>query len=150
MRTGFASLLVLALVFPAARPPLRAQTSTGEIDVTVADVSGAVVAGVRVTVTGSDTGNVARTSSTNALGLAAIPLLNPSTYDVKVEKEGFRATLRKSIILQVTEIVAVRVTLELGATTQSVTVAGETPLVDTVTNTQGQVVNCGSRKIRFG
>ena len=150
MRTGFASLLVLALVFPASRPPLRAQTSTGEIDVTVVDASGAVVAGVRVTVTGSDTGNVARTSSTNALGLAAIPLLNPSTYDIKAEKEGFKATLRKSIILQVTEVVAVRVTLELGATTQSVTVAGETPLVDTVTNTQGQVVNCGSRKIRFG
>jgi hypothetical protein len=41
----------------------------------------------------------------------------------------------------VTEVVAVRVTLELGVTTQSVTVAGETPLVDTVTNTQGQVVN---------
>ncbi|HLJ14698.1 MAG TPA: TonB-dependent receptor, partial [Bryobacteraceae bacterium] len=52
-----------------------------------------------------------------------------------------KTTLRKGVILQVTEVVAIRVTLELGATTQSVTVAGVTPLVDTATNTQGQVVN---------
>jgi hypothetical protein len=119
---------------------IKAQSSTGEIDLTVVDSTDAVVAGARVTVTGADSGNVVRTLSTNASGLAPVPLLNPGTYDIKVEKDGFKTTLRKGVILQVTEVVSIRVALEVGVTTQSVTITGETPLVDTVTNTQGQVV----------
>jgi hypothetical protein len=74
---------------------LDAQTSTGEIDVAVTDASEALVSGARVTVTGADTGVVARTVSTNAAGLAAIPLLNPGTYNVRVEKDGFKTLLRQ-------------------------------------------------------
>src|SRR5689334_12003350 len=88
-------LLLLSVAFFASRLPTRAQTSTGEIDVTAVDTSDAVVTGAHVTVTGADTGNIVRTLSTKASGLAAIPLLNPGTYDVKVEKEGFKTTLRK-------------------------------------------------------
>ncbi|MGH9662798.1 MAG: carboxypeptidase regulatory-like domain-containing protein, partial [Bryobacteraceae bacterium] len=120
--------------------PLQAQTSKGEIDVIVDDASQAVISGARVTVSGADTGAIVRTLDTNASGLTAAPLLNPGTYDVKIEKDGFKTLVRKGIILRVTEVLSVRVTLELGATVQSVTITGETPLVDTATNAQGQVV----------
>ena len=133
--TFFAILLFAGL-------PLPAQTSKGEIDVTAVDASQAAVAGASVTITGSETGNIVRTLSTNASGLAAILLLNPGTYDIKVEKEGFKSTVRKGVVLQVTEVVSMQLPLEVGAATaQSVTVSGETPLVDTSTNTEGQVVD---------
>src|SRR5947207_7238300 len=72
-----------------------AQSSTGEIDVNVTDASEAAVMDARVTITGAETGALVRQLNTNATGLAAVPLLNPGIYDIKVEKEGFRTVLRK-------------------------------------------------------
>src|SRR5579862_6116531 len=128
-RTLFCALASIAL--------LQAQTSTGEIDVAVSDATEAVIGGARVTVTGADTGAVARTILTNSSGLAAIPLLQPGKYDVRVEKDGFKTLLRKGVLIQVTEVVSLRLGLEVGATSQSVTIAESAPLVDTTTNTEG-------------
>jgi hypothetical protein len=132
-RTLFCALTAITLLW--------AQTSTGEIDVAVSDASEAVITGARVTVTGAETGAVARTIVTNSSGLAAVPLLHPGTYDLRVEKDGFKTLLRKGVVLQVTEVVSLRLSLEVGATTQSITIAEQSPLVDTTTNTEGQVVN---------
>jgi hypothetical protein len=131
-RTLFCALTAITLLW--------AQTSTGEIDVAVSDASEAVITGARVTVTGAETGAVARTIVTNSSGLAAVPLLHPGTYDLRVEKDGFKTLLRKGVVLQVTEVVSLRLSLEVGATTQSITIAEQAPLVDTTTNTEGQVV----------
>src|SRR5204862_8151016 len=68
---------------------LHGQTSTGQIDFTVQDSSGGVVPGASITVTGADTGNLARALSTNDSGLAEAPLLRPGTYDVTVSVKGF-------------------------------------------------------------
>ena len=134
-------LAVLSGVFLAASiAGLWAQTSSGEIDVTVSDASAGLVSGARVTIKGAETGSVVRTLDTGASGLAAVPLLNPGIYDITVEKEGFKTLFRKGIVLRVTEVVSLRVALEIGATTQSVTIAGEAPLVDTATNAEGQVI----------
>jgi hypothetical protein len=96
---------------------LHAQSSTGELDITVADATDALIADARVTVTGSETGAVVRTLKTNASGLAAIPLLNPGTYDS--EKAGFKTLLQKGVVLRVTEVVSLRMTLDLGDTGQA-------------------------------
>ena len=130
----------LALCLLSSMRLLYSQTSTGEIDVSVTDSSEAVIAGARVTIIGAETGATVRTVLTNATGLAAIPLLNPATYNVRVEREGFKTLTRQGVTLQVTEVVALRLTLEVGAATQSVTVAEQAPLVDTTTNAEGQVV----------
>src|SRR5262249_2307849 len=76
----------------------------------------------------------------NSAGIAAIPLLNPATYDVRIEKAGFKTLVRQGIVLRVTEVASLRLSLEVGAASQSVTIAAQAPLVDTATNTQGQVV----------
>ncbi len=128
-------LLVLALM-----TLIKAQTSTGEIDVTVSDASEAVIAGARVTVIGAETGAVARTLMTNSSGQAPVPLLPPGTYNVRVEKAGFRTLIRQGVVLQVTEVVALRLRLEIGEATQSITITEQSPQVDTTTNTEGQVV----------
>src|SRR6266550_3206174 len=130
----------LPVLFLAALTLLHAQSSTGELDITVADATDALIADVRVTVTGSETGAVVRTLKTNASGLAAVPLLNPGTYDIAVEKAGFKTLLQKGVVLRVTEVVSLRMTLDLGATSQSVTIEGQAALVDASTNAEGQVI----------
>src|SRR6266478_132652 len=106
-------------------PPIWAQSSTGEIDVSVTDASDAAVVDARVTITGSETGALVRQLNTNTSGLAAVPLLNPGIYDIKVEREGFKTLLRSGGVLRVTDVLALRVSLGVGAATQSITIAGE-------------------------
>jgi Carboxypeptidase regulatory-like domain len=118
-----------------------AQTSTGEIDVNVVDSSGAVVPKAKVTVTGANSGNVARQLSTNGDGVAAAPLLRPATYDVIVSAPGFRELARKGIVLRVGAIVGLGLTLEVGSATQTVTVAGQTPLLQTNTGSLSDTIS---------
>ncbi len=66
------------LLFVASDFPLEAQTSTGEMSITVLDASGGVIPQATVTVTGSETGNTVRSLLTNGGGLAAVPLLPPN------------------------------------------------------------------------
>src|SRR4051794_4179120 len=91
----FAATLLLGSI-----SPLLAQSSTGEIDVTVIDESDAIISNAKVSITGSDTGALVRTMGTNASGLAAVPLLNPGAYEVKIEKEGFRTLIQKGVVLR--------------------------------------------------
>ncbi|HSP69525.1 MAG TPA: carboxypeptidase-like regulatory domain-containing protein, partial [Bryobacteraceae bacterium] len=67
-----------------------AQTSTGQIAVTVFDSSGAVVPGAVVTLSGSETGEVVRTLTADENGSAFAPLLRPGAYTVSVAAPGFK------------------------------------------------------------
>lgn len=119
---------------------LQGQTSTGEIDITVQDPTGAVIPKVDITITGSQTGNLARTLSTNASGLAAAPLLQPGTYDVVVSMTGFEKLVHRGVVLHVGDVLNLRLTLTPGSTTEQVTVVGQTPLLEEKSNTLGQVM----------
>jgi hypothetical protein len=130
-------LLIAALVFGLLLP---AQTSTGEIDIIVQDSSGAVIPKAGVTITGSDTGNLARTLATNDTGLAEAPLLKPGAYDIAVTVTGFEKLLRRGITLRVGDVLSLRLTLTPGSTSESVTITGETPLLEEKSVTLGQVM----------
>ncbi|MEP7366129.1 MAG: carboxypeptidase regulatory-like domain-containing protein, partial [Acidobacteriota bacterium] len=134
------NLTVLSLLLCSVAT-LRAQSAGGQIDIFVSDPSGAAVPDVKVSITGTETGTMLRSVRTGGSGLAAIPLLNPGTYDVKVEKEGFKTTTQRGVVLRVTETVSLRISLELGATSQSINIEGQTPLVNTSTNAVGQVID---------
>ena len=99
---------VIAALFSMAAP-LWAQSSTGEIDVSVKDASEAAVMDARVTITGAENGALVRQLNTNATGLAPVPLLNPGTYYVKIEKECFKTTVRKGVVLRLTDVLSLRV-----------------------------------------
>jgi Carboxypeptidase regulatory-like domain len=131
------SATAIFLIFAAG---LWAQSSTGEIDVSVTDATEAAVMDAHVKITGAETGAVVRQLNTNASGLAQVPLLNPGVYNITVEKEGFKTVQRTGIVLRVTDVLSVRVSLEVGTATQSITIAGEASLVDTSSNAEGQVV----------
>lgn len=118
----------------------QAQTSTGELAVTVSDATGAVVPNATVTVTGSQTGNVLRTLSSNDHGLVNAPLIPPGDYDVSVTAPGFKTTLRRSIPVSANSVQNIQVTLETGSTNQEITVTGQAPLVEEKSATLAQVI----------
>jgi hypothetical protein len=118
----------------------HAQTSTGQIDVTVHDSSGAVIPKATVTISGTQTGNRVRTLTSNDAGLAEAPLLQPGEYDLLVSATGFEKLLRRGIELHVGDVINLSLTLTPGSASESVTVTGETPQLEEKSVTLGQVV----------
>src|SRR5512139_2694075 len=118
--------LVCLLVVLAATA--AAQTSSGTINGTVLDQSGASVAGAKVRLLGTETGDMVRELvSANDGGFVA-PLLRPSTYTVEVTAAGFKTLTRSGIVLRVDDALNLRLTLEVGSTTDSVTVSASAEL----------------------
>ncbi|HEV2500925.1 MAG TPA: carboxypeptidase regulatory-like domain-containing protein [Terriglobia bacterium] len=134
-------LLCFSILIALCAPPAPAQTSTGEIDVTVADPSGAVIPGAHVTIMGTNTGNVVRQLATNSVGIAAAPLLRADTYNVIVSAAGFQQLVRKGIVLRVGAVLSLQLALETGSATQTVTVVGQTPLLQEKTGSLSQTIN---------
>lgn len=120
---------------------LWGQSSTGDLNVSVTDVTDAAVPDANIIITGVETGATVRQLKTNTSGLAQASLLNPGTYEVRIEKEGFKTVVRTGIGLRVTDVLQLHIQLEVGTATQSVVVAGEAPLVDTAGSAQGQVIS---------
>jgi hypothetical protein len=129
---------VLFLVLTA--PGLVAQSITASLEGIVRDPSGATVPEARVRVVNTNT-NVAKEVTTNVDGFFIATLLQPGTYSITVEKQGFKQFQRDSIHLQVTQVAKLDVALEVGAITDSVRVTGETPLLDSATSSMGQVID---------
>src|SRR5713226_3610626 len=125
----------------AITAPLAAQTSTGQIQVTVLDPTAASVPGARVQIVGEETGDMVRSLDTDETGTATAPLLRPGTYRIAVTKEGFKRLERPGVVLRVDDVLDVRVTLEPGGTTESVTVTAQVELVESKTHSVGQVVD---------
>ncbi len=118
--------------------------NTGEIKGTVSDSTGAVVAGVSVTITNAETG-VSSVSTTNTAGIYDVPSVPTGAYTITFSKSGFKDLVRKGVTLQV-QTIAVDATLQVGNTTETVTVTGEAPLLET--ETSDQHVNLDSQAIR--
>jgi len=127
----------------AALAPLAifAQTSTGSINGTVFDPTGAVVPGAMVRVIGSETGDLARELTTSDDGSFAAPLLRPSVYTVEATATGFKKLVRSGIVLRVDDTLSLRLTLETGATSESITISASAELLEEKTNTVGQVID---------
>jgi len=129
-----------SILFFLAFAPLEAQTSTGQIDVSVLDPTGAVIPNARITITGAETGNITRTLTTNAEGIATAPLLKPDAYDITVTAAGFNQLVRNGVVLHVGDIVNLRLTLEPGGTSEAITVTGQAPMVEEKSGTLAHVM----------
>ena len=116
-----------------------AQINTATLAGTVTDPSGAHVLGATVVVESVSSG-VRRETQTNSDGAFSVPLLQPGSYDIAVSKEGFRTFKNSGVNLVIDQKATLNISLELGATSQAVTVTGEVPLVETNTAALGTVI----------
>jgi hypothetical protein len=114
-----------------AAAAVMAQTGGGATLVgTVKDATGAVVAGAKLTVVNTATGFVTETSTT-ADGGYNVPYLVPGNYRVTVNAPSFKESVREGLTLRSAEVPRVDIVLEVGAVTESVTVSGSAPLLNT-------------------
>jgi hypothetical protein len=117
-----------------------AQGTGGRILGRVADPSGAVLSGVKVTATNEATGVMQETVS-NDTGDFVFPNLAVGTYSLDFDLTGFKKSVRRSIALDVNQVITLNMTLQLGAQQEVVDVTSEAPLVDTSSTQLGAVVN---------
>ncbi|HYT68007.1 MAG TPA: carboxypeptidase regulatory-like domain-containing protein [Vicinamibacterales bacterium] len=131
------ALLVLLALAPA-RPALA--QATGAITGVITDQSGAVMPGVTVDATNTATGQV-RNTVTAADGFYTLPLLQPGRYNVKATLTGFKPVVRESVDVSVGDTSRADIKLTVGGIEESVTVAAETPLVETSHATLGITID---------
>jgi hypothetical protein len=112
---------------------------TGEITGTITDASLAVVPGASVTVVNENTG-IKWEAKTNQSGIYTVPLLQPGTYRISVQADGFRTLSRTGIQLQVAQTAELNFKLELGSTSESVNVTDAAPLLESGSNAIGGLV----------
>jgi len=120
--TGFILAIFAVVVILAFSAAATAQTtiSTGSIQGTITDPSGAVVNGAQITITNKATGQVVRTKSSSS-GTYSSGALQPGNYVVQVEAKGFK-TLELPLTVQVAVTSPGNIRLELGQETQMVEV----------------------------
>ena len=126
---SFKSVLIIAIFCLAGSTVVWGQ-ATAQIHGTVQDSSGAAVPDANVKATQTDTA-VSRTTVTEADGSYVLTALPLGPYTIEVTKEGFTTAVEKGIVLQVSSDPMVRVTLEVGSVTQTVSVEANALQVET-------------------
>jgi hypothetical protein len=137
----FVGALVIALAVLGWGAPASAQVG-GNVSGVAKDQSGAALPGVTITITNKNNGAV-QTLVTGPEGNYRAVNLQPAPYDVVAELSGF-ATARKSITLLVGTDGTVDFLLGVATLTESITVRGESPLVE-VTKSQPSSVIVGEQ-----
>src|SRR5881296_1680664 len=119
--------IVFVLLFS---PAVLAQTDRGTLTGTVSDTTGAVIPGVPIEAKNIQTGATyqAGSSETGNYTLAQLPA---GTYELSATLPGFKKFVRAGVIVSVATVLRIDVTLEVGATGESVTVEAASPLLKT-------------------
>lgn len=132
------SILLLTLLCLAA--PLFAQGDRGSITGQITDSSGAVVPNVEVSATQLATNSVSKATSTSA-GVYRIGYLAPGTYRVSAAVKGFKTVVVEPVVVAVASVVTTNMVLQLGATSESVTVTAQASQLESSSSELGYTVS---------
>src|SRR4026208_1731539 len=127
-------LLTLLLI------PIAASAQTSTITGTVKDASGGVLPGVTVEVSSPALIEKTRSTVTSGSGTYSIVALRPGTYSVKFELPGFSVVMREGVVLTSDFTATINADMKVGALEETLTVTGESPIVDTTNITQRVVM----------
>jgi len=116
-----------------------AQTPQAAISGVVTDAQGAVIVGAEVTAANTQTGVNSATRSNHA-GFYALRFLPVGEYVLTIEQAGFRRYERQGLRLSTVETLALDVTLEVGAITESLNVTALASTLETRTSEVGQLI----------
>jgi Carboxypeptidase regulatory-like domain len=121
--------IALALLIVSVSPAF-AQLDRGTISGTIKDAQGGVMPGVTVTAV-STLNKQERSTVTDGSGFYTFANLQPGTYDITAELQGFKKASRQNVQLDAAGALAMDLALEAGAVTEVVTVTADTPLLQT-------------------
>ena len=131
LRTWLAAIGMVAV----AALPSSAQVQTGSILVRVTDAQGGVMPGVTITLSSPVLVSGTMDGVTDSGGVNRFPSLQPGIYSVKLELQGFRTVIRENVVVQVGQTVPLDLSLSVATVAETVTVTGNSPVVDTTTAT---------------
>src|SRR5581483_9434592 len=123
------SLLWAACALVLGTYVLFAAETTGTVQGTVTDSSGAVLPGVSLALVNKATG-VRTTQTSNASGLYTFNLVPPGTYDVTGTLDGFRASTQTGVVVEINTIIRADLVMAVGGITESIEVVAQTAHVD--------------------
>ncbi len=132
------TLLCALFILVAGCALARGQGATAQISGTVTDQSGAVLPGVEITATQTETG-VSRNTVSNETGLYVLPNLPVGPYRLEAALSGFRSFVQSGIVLQVNSNPAINIVLRVGQVAETVEVQANATMVETRSTGIGQV-----------
>ena len=136
MRSSRARLLILLLLLLSLPPAVAAQEAT--LTGVARDTSGGVLPGVTVTATHTDTGNVF-VAVTDEVGAFRMPV-RTGGFTVSFELPAF-ATVTRAAELLVGQAVALTIEMKPDALQETITVTGDSPLLNTISSTVGSNID---------
>lgn len=129
----------LSFFFLMLAMSLSAQSAEATISGFITDQSNAAVVGAAISAT--NTATAQRTQATaDENGFYTMRALPIGSYLVQIEKAGFRKYVRENLVLTTGQQLTLDVKLEVGAITESITVASQASLLETRTSEQSQLV----------
>src|SRR5262245_45322080 len=141
MPRWLSGLVVLLIAFCLSAPVVDAQESASSgIVGQVLDSSKSGIPGATVTVTHSGT-NAQRVATTDLEGRFAVPGLQPATYRIRVEISGFQTAQLTTFTVRNGEIARPTITLAPASVAETVTVVGESPLIQTESAAVSQTIS---------
>jgi hypothetical protein len=135
-RLSAATILVGILFFAPA--VAHAQATLAGV---VRDASEAVLPGVTVEVSSSSLIEKVRSATTDATGQYRLTQLPPGTYSMTVTLTGFTTVKRDGLEVTGSGVIPVNIAMKVGAVAETITVTGETPIVDTQSAGRQAVLN---------
>ncbi len=128
-RTGVWAIVALVATIVVTAGPVLAQITTATMSGVVKDSSNAVIPGATVTLA-SATRGTSQEATTSAEGDFMFPTVQADTYTVRVTLSGFKTLERPGVVVHAGDKIALgTLSIEVGAVEETVTVAGETPMI---------------------
>ncbi|MFI5058353.1 MAG: carboxypeptidase regulatory-like domain-containing protein [Candidatus Acidiferrales bacterium] len=134
------SFLAITAGMLLAAPFAGAQSTGGRIRGTVTDPSGGAVATATVTLINEAT-HATRVVQSGENGEYIFIEVPVGTYEIDAAIQGFKKYVRKGIALDLNQVIAVDIALQIGAASESIEVTGAPPVVDTSSTQLGALVN---------
>jgi hypothetical protein len=134
------SVQFLFLLFALSCCSAAFSQSTSTVTGTVTDQQGAVLPNARVVIHNRATGEE-RTVQTDTDGNYQIASLQPGTYALDVQVQGFESQVVDPLVLEVARTVVQNFRLTVGSVAQKVTITSDLPVIETATTSVGTVIN---------
>ena len=131
---------LLLLFLSSFSPVLRAQSTNASITGNVTDPSKALIVDAKIAAISTGT-NFRYETTTNVSGEYYLADLPAASYRIEVEKPGFQKLIKPDVILHIQDALAIDFEMTVGSVSESLTVEGGAPLMNTESATVSTVVD---------